>query len=52
MSRDTEDTKGVVLVRYEDGREKILPKIAYLRMKKAGRQVILLKEGLHRNELR
>jgi hypothetical protein len=32
-----EETKGVVLVRYEDGTEKLLPKVTYLRMKKAGR---------------
>ena len=31
---DYEETKGVVLVKYEDGTEKLLPKIAYLRMKK------------------
>ena len=47
-----EKTKGVVLVRYEDGTEKILPKITYLRMKKAGRKIVLLKEGLHWGDLR
>ena len=31
---DYEETKGVVLVKYEDGTEKLLPKITYLRMKK------------------
>ena len=31
---DYEETKGVVLVKYEDDTEKLLPKIAYLRMKK------------------
>ena len=44
--------KGVVLVRYEDGTERILPKITYLRMKKAGRKIVLLKEGLRWEELR
>jgi len=47
-----EETKGVVLVRYEDGTEKLLPKITYLRMKKAGRKITLLKEGSHYNDLR
>jgi len=47
-----EKTKGVVLVRYEDGKEKILPKIVYLKMKKAGRNIILLKEASHWNELK
>jgi len=48
---DYEEIKGVVLVRYEDGKEKLLPKIAYLRMKKAGRNITLLKEGSHFNDL-
>ena len=48
----SEETKGVVLVRYENGEEKLLPKIAYLRMKKAGRKVTLLKEGSHWDSLR
>jgi hypothetical protein len=47
-----EETKGVVLVRYEDGTEKLLPRITYLRMKKAGRKITLLKEGSHWNDLR
>jgi len=47
-----EESKGVVLVRYEDGTEKLLPKITYLRMLKAGRKITLLKEGKHWNELR
>jgi hypothetical protein len=51
LSSKIENTKGVVLVRFIDGTEKILPKIAYLRMK-AGRSVVLLKEGLHWDELR
>lgn len=45
------ETKGVVLVRYEDGTEKMLPKIAYLRMKKAGRNVKLLKEAVRYEDL-
>ena len=49
---DYEETKGVALVRYEDGTEKLLPKIAYLRMKKAGRKITLLKEGSHFTDLR
>ena len=52
MPTNTDETKGVVLIRYLDGTEKILPKIAYLRMKKAGRCVILLKEALHSYELK
>jgi hypothetical protein len=48
---DYEGAKGVVLVKYENGTEKLLPKIAYLRMKKAGRKVTLLKEGSHYNNL-
>jgi hypothetical protein len=47
----SDETKGVVLVRYEDGTEKILPKVTYLRMKKAGRKITLLKEGLHWSDL-
>jgi hypothetical protein len=52
MHSERGETKGVVLVRYEDGTEKLLPKVAYLRMKKAGRKITLLKEGPHWNELR
>ena len=52
MSLKKDNVKGVVLVRYEDGTEKTLPKIAYLRMKQSGRKVVLLKEGLHWNELK
>ena len=52
MSSKTEETKGVVLVKYEDGIEKVLPRITYLRMKKSGRNIVLLKEGLHWDELR
>jgi hypothetical protein len=46
-----EDSKGVVLVRYENGNKVTLPKTVYLRMKKAGRKITLLKEGLHWNDL-
>ena len=46
-----EKTKGVVLVKYEDGTNKILTKAVYLRMKKSGRKIVLLKEGLHWEEL-
>jgi hypothetical protein len=49
---DYEEPKGVALVRYENGKEILMPKIAYLRMKKAGRKVTLLKEGSHYNDLR
>lgn len=52
MPLKEEDSKGVVLVRYEDGTKKVIPEITYLRMKKSGRKLILLKEGLHWNELR
>jgi hypothetical protein len=52
LSLKVENTKGVVLIRYIDGREKVMPKIAYLRMKKAGVPVILLKEALHAKELK
>lgn len=40
---NSDDVKGVVLVRYEDGTPKCLPKITYLRMIKAGRKITLLK---------
>ena len=46
------ETRDVVLVRYEDGTKKMLPKIAYLRIKKAGRKVELLKEGVRYEDLR
>jgi hypothetical protein len=46
-----ENTKGVALVRMEDGREVYQPKIAFLRMKKAGRDVELIAEALTREEL-
>jgi len=46
-----EKTKGVVLVRYEDGTKKTLQKAIYLKMKKSGRKITLLKEGLHWDDL-
>jgi len=52
ISSKSEETKGVVLVRYEDGIPRMLQRITYLRMKKSGRNIVLLKEGLHWNELR
>jgi hypothetical protein len=52
MGSRIEHVKGVVLVRYGDGTEKILPKNTYLRMKNAGRKIVLLKEGQHWYELR
>ena len=44
--------KGVALVRYEDGTEKMMPRVAYLKMKEAGRKVTLLKEGLRWEDLK
>ena len=44
--------RGVALVRFEDGTEKIMPKIAYLRMKEAGRNVVLVKEALRYTDLK
>jgi hypothetical protein len=52
MSTTKEKTKGVALVKYEDGTEKMIPRVAYLKMKKAGRKVTLLKEGLHWKDLK
>ena len=46
-----EKTKGVVLVRDENNERKTLPKTAYLRMIESGRKVVLLKEGLHWEDL-
>lgn len=46
-----ENTKGVALVRMEDGREAYQPKIAYLRMKNAGRNVELIAEAPTKEEL-
>ncbi len=52
MGSGTEHTKGVVLVRYEDGSERILPKNVYLRMKNSGRKIVLLREGEHWYQLK
>jgi len=45
------ETKGVVLIRDEEGNEKIYTKYIYLRMKNAGRKIELLKEALTVEEL-
>jgi len=42
---------GIVLAKYEDGTEKLLPKATYLRMINAGRKFVLLKELQHWNDL-
>lgn len=49
-----EKTTGVVLVRYEDGTEKMLTKYIYTRMKESGKRpnVELLKEGKHWTDLK
>ena len=46
-----ENTKGVALVKMESGEKVYQPKIAYLRMKKAGRKVELIAEAPTREEL-
>ena len=46
-----ERTKGVVLVRCENDKKETLSKATYLRMIKSGRKVVLLKEGLHWEDL-
>jgi hypothetical protein len=51
MSSGSGEAKGVVLVRYEDGTKKTLTKAVYLRMKKSGRKIVLLKEALHWEDL-
>jgi len=42
---------GIILARDEDGTEKLLPKATYLRMMRAGRKFVLLKEMQHWNDL-
>jgi len=42
---------GIVLAKYEHGTEKLLPKATYLRMMRAGRKFVLLKEMQHWNDL-
>ena len=44
-------TKGVALVKMEDGQEKYYTKYIYLRMKKAGRNIELVAEAPTREEL-
>ena len=46
-----ENEKGVVLVRLENGKQVVHTKCIYLRMKKAGRKVELIKEAEHASEL-
>jgi hypothetical protein len=47
----SKNMKGIILAKYEDGTEKLLPKATYLRMIKAGRKFKLLKEIQHWNDL-
>lgn len=47
-----ENTKGICLIRMENGREIYQPKTAYLRMKKAGRIVELIEEAPNMEELK
>lgn len=44
-------TKGVALVKMEDGQEKYYTKYIYLRMKKAGRNIELVAEAPTKEEL-
>ena len=46
------ERKGVVLVRDENGKEKIYTKYIYLRMKRSGRKIELIKEAKNWNELK
>ena len=46
-----ENTKGVALVKMEDGQEKYYTKYNYLQMKRAGRNVELVAEAPTREEL-
>jgi hypothetical protein len=43
--------KGIILAKYEDWTEKLLLKATYLRMIRAGRKFVLLKEMQHWNDL-
>lgn len=45
------ERKGIVIVRLEDGREVVQTKYIYLRMKKAGRKVKIVKEASTLKEL-
>jgi len=49
--REAKNMKGIILAKYEDGTEKLLPKATYLRMIKDGRKFVLLKEMQHWNDL-
>jgi len=51
MPSERGEIKGVVLVKYEDSTKKILTKAVYLRMKNSGRKIVLLREGLHWEDL-
>jgi hypothetical protein len=51
MSSSEKGIRGVCLVRMGDGTERIVPRVNYMRMKKAGRNVTLLKEGLRWKDL-
>jgi len=51
MPSERGEIKGVVLVKYENGTKKILTKAVYLRMKNSGRKIVLLREGLHWEDL-
>ncbi len=46
-----ENTKGVALVKMEDGQEKYYTKYNYLQMKKAGRNIELVAEAPTKDEL-
>ena len=49
--QNMEKTKGIALVRLENGKEVYQPKISYLRMKNAGRNVTLIAEASTKEEL-
>ena len=51
MPSSEKGIRGVCLVRMEDGTERIVPRANYMRMKKTGRNVTLLKEGLRWKDL-
>lgn len=51
-SENQDKIRGVALVRFEDGTEKMMPRIAYFKMKKAGRNVALVKEALRYTDLK
>jgi len=45
------ETKGVVLIRDEEGKQRIYTKYIYLRMKNSGRKIELIKEASKVEEL-